>query len=834
MLPLHDPAASDPRLVGAKAANLSRLLAAGFAVPDGIVVTTDAFASHLGGTPADPQDGERRIPGTAIPEPVAHALADALAPFGDLPLAVRSSGVAEDLTGASFAGQYETVLGVRGHDAVLDAVARCWASAFSQRVAAYRGARDAEEGLMGVLIQPLIQPEAAGVAFTVNPLTGDATETAVSAVRGLGERLVSGEASPDEWTVRDGQALCLTAPEEATGAPEVLAIADLARRIEAHFGTPQDIEWAIRDGDLFLLQARPITTLPDTASPPAVPLPIDPPPGYWEREVSHFPQQLSPLFGSFLLEPENQAFRRFFEELSLLLETIELREIGGYVYQRVVPLGGKDRKAPPAWLWKLLVRTAPPLRSRVRGCVEAIRADKLWRWVESWHSEWKAELIDRATSFRAVDLAGLDDDQLRRHVDDLDDWFRESFGIHMRINGAQNVLLAEFFFACRELLGWDEARSVELLAGLSDASEAPARALAELAGRVRTNPALGDRLQVVDGQTARSMADLDPGFGAALEDYLQQFGCRPIRYELTAPTVAETPEWALALLRDQVSQGYDPATNTAALAEKRTRLAAEARAALHGQPPAARERFDRELARAEKVYPLREEHAFYDSSTPIALMRYAALELGSRLAGRRQIEQRDDIFFLELDEARAALRDGVDRRELVRRRQGERIWALAHPGPASYGTPPAPPPSFAVLPPEARFAHEAIMWALERVFATATSSKRQADSRTLSGIGASAGTYTGPLRVILDESQFHKIQAGDVLVCPITSPVWSVLFPSIGALVTDSGGILSHSAIIAREYRIPAVVATGNATTLLRDGHMVTVDGSAGMVMGSI
>ena len=830
MLPMRHPAATDPRKAGAKAANLSLLLAAGFPVPEGMVLTTDAFASSLAETAARAKEDDRNVAEVALSEPVARALARALAPLGDVALAVRSSGVAEDLAGASFAGQYETVLGVRGHDAVLDAVGRCWSSAFSRRATAYREARDVGARPMAVLIQPLIKAEAAGVAFTANPLTGDTSETVVSAVRGLGERLVSGEATPDEWIVRDGRPICRNAPEGAVTAKEVLAVADLARRVEAYLGTPQDIEWAIAQDKLYLLQARPITTLPDAASPAPVPLPVDPPPGFWEREISHFPQPLSPLFRSFLLGPENRAFRRLFEELSLLLETIELREIGGCVYQRLVPLGGKDRQPPPPWLWKLLVRLTPQLRSRIRGCVDAVRRDTPWQWVERWRSEWKSWLIDQVAAFRAIDLAALDDERLRRHIDALNGMFQESFEIHMRINGAQNVLLAEFFFACRDLLGWDEARAVNLLSGLSDASGAPARALAALAGRVRNNPALGELLEVIDGHTAARMAKVDPDFGAAFDAYVQEFGCRPIRYELTVPTVAETPEWPLALLRDQLRQGYDPATDAAVLAERRARLAAEARGALAGRPAADGERFDRELARAEKVYPLREEHGFYDSSAPTALIRYAALELGARLSSRGQIERTDDVFFLEMDEARAALSDGGDLRELVRRRYGERAWALAHPGPASYGATPPPPPSFAFLPYEARQAHEAIMWALERIFATADSGRRQPDSGTLSGIAASAGSYSGRVRVIMDESEFHKIQAWEVLVCPITSPVWSVLFPSIGALVTDSGGILSHSAIIAREYRIPAVVATGNATTLLCDGQLVAVDGSAGTV----
>jgi pyruvate,water dikinase len=214
----------------------------------------------------------------------------------------------------------------------------------------------------------------------------------------------------------------------------------------------------------------------------------------------------------------------------------------------------------------------------------------------------------------------------------------------------------------------------------------------------------------------------------------------------------------------------------------------------------------------------------------MALMRYAVLELGRRLAVRRQIAQRDDVFFLESEEVRMALRDRGDRRALVARRKGERAWVESHPGPASYGKDPGPPPSFMALPAEARFVMEAVLWARTRVFAAEHSGHAQADGRVLQGIAASPGVYTGPARVIMNESEFARLQPGDVLVCPMTSPVWSVLFPSVGALVTDTGGILSHPAIIAREYRVPAVVATGNATRVLRDGQTVTVDGNTGSV----
>lgn len=174
---------------------------------------------------------------------------------------------------------------------------------------------------------------------------------------------------------------------------------------------------------------------------------------------------------------------------------------------------------------------------------------------------------------------------------------------------------------------------------------------------------------------------------------------------------------------------------------------------------------------------------------------------------------------------------------MTTRKAGERAWALAHPGPASYGAPPGPPPPLSALPAEARLANETFLWAVEQnigphVLAADHDEPDAAatDATVLSGIAVSAGSYTGPARIIRSESEFGRIRPGDVLVCPVTSPVWSVLFPSIGALVTDVGGMLSHPAIIAREYRLPAVVATGDATSRLADGQVVTVDGTTGMV----
>ena len=310
---------------------------------------------------------------------------------------------------------------------------------------------------------------------------------------------------------------------------------------------------------------------------------------------------------------------------------------------------------------------------------------------------------------------------------------------------------------------------------------------------------------------------------------MKEYGCRALRYEIAEPTLTERPNLLLAQIRNQISQGYDPDANDRALGQERAEVAAEARKALARQPEEL-EKFERVLKRAERAYPVREDNVFFTLNVPYVLIRYTLLELGSRLVARKSIERRDDIFFLELHEARSALATDMNYHQAVQMRHAQRAWAIANPGPPAYGEAPAQTSSFEFLPLEARTPMEAMLWSLDKIFEHYQSQKQQAVEDTLKGIVASPGQYTGPVRVIMDEEEFGKLQPGDVLVCPITSPVWSILFPSVGALVTDSGGILSHPAIIAREYRVPAVVALGNATSILQDGQIVAVDGLAGTV----
>jgi rifampicin phosphotransferase len=828
---LADVSVHDVALVGNKAATLATLKRAGFPVLDGVVLTTEALDIALTAAGLNKSARPSDIEAMPLPAELMQALAHAVQLLKTDRLAVRSSGVAEDLPDASYAGQYETVLNVPVAD-VAAAVRRCWASAFSGQVQTYRRSHGtAAEVAMAVLIQPMVKADAAGVAFSADPVTGERDTCVIDAVRGLGDRLVSGEASPDHWLVRGTQASYESAPERAVDADLALQVAELARGVAAHQEAPQDIEWAFAGDTLVLLQARPITALPEQPVEP-VPVSVDIPQGYWQREASHAPKPWTPMSLSVAFgDPRNQALRRLFFEFGLLAEALEFRQIGGWEYSRLVPLGGKDRPAPPAFLMPLLIRLVPEMRRRIAKSVATIRTDRPSRLVKQWYEEWQPELTGRVVQLRDADLPAMDDSKLVADAERALELLRHGIDIHFRLHGALMPILAELAFLCHERLGWSDQETLELLAGLSVTSTQPAHRLAELAQLAAARPAVLHQLVTIDRDTATRLALADPEFAAAFDDYQQEFSCRALQYDIAEPSLAETPELTLRLLADQVARGYDPAAEAVALGQRREAARERARAALAQHSPGDRERFERALVRAERAYPVREDNEFLTASVPLALVRYRVLEIGRRLVERTQLNRSTEVFFLTWEEARSALLNVDDRRALATRRRGELAYIEQHPGPASYGKVPGLPPSFDALPAESRLMMKALVWYMDRVLEAAPSNReQQGDGQVLTGIPASPGRYTGRVRVIKDESEFDQLQPGEVLVCPITSPVWSVLFPSVGALVTDTGGVLSHPAIIAREYQVPAVVATGNATRLLQDGQLVTVDGNSGEI----
>lgn len=828
-VPLLDGAERVAADVGSKARNLAELKRAGFAVPDGFVITTAAFTRFIevnGFTvDTDPHDARSGH----LPDEVAAALSSFLSQLG-MPVAVRSSGVAEDLAAASYAGHYETVLNVVDIAGAVTAVIRCWASAFDDHVVRYH-AQHGGRGIppMAVVVQQMVPAEWAGVAFSANPVTGDRDEVVINAIGGLADRLVAGEVNGQHWSVRGGTAVRVDGPgvggAGAFGSARASRIARDARAVEAHFGAPQDVEWAIVGSSTWLLQARPITDLP----PEPREVQRDIPSGYWEREVSHVPSPLTPFTASFWYDQTTDGLRAALAEFGILLETIEFRSIGGWAYSRFVPLGGKDRAGPPPWLMPALIRLLPSLRSRIRTSVKASRSDRAMATIDRWNDVWCLELDARLTQLRAVPLARMDDGELIQHTTAVLDYLSDAVRIHFALHIAMAFPLYDLASVSEELLGWDDNRIWNLLAGSSFKSTEPARRLAELARAAAASPAVeriirdGTQVGVLD-----RIAEADPAFATAVNRYIEAYGHRTFTYEVADGTFAEAPHLFIGLIAAQFERNFDPGAADARLEAGRQEALHEVRETLSSKPAADRQRWEQALERAARAYPVREDNSFYTIGAPLALLRYAALEIGHRLARRAQIAHAADCFFLSIDECRRALVDTDALVWLVEQRKAEASWIHAHPGPGSYGAEPPPPPSLDALPPEARQANEALQWYTRQILDTARQADRSAS--TIRGIPASPGHSTGPVRIILDEHDFGKLQAGDVLVCPSTSPVWSVLFPSIAGLVTDAGGALSHPAIIAREYGVPAVVATGDATHRLHDGQMVVVDGRTGLV----
>jgi rifampicin phosphotransferase len=791
----------DTNKVGMKAAHLAHLSASGFRVPNGFVITTTAC--------------DRIVSTPDMPDEVEVEIRSHLDQLGEGPVAVRSSGTAEDLPDASYAGQYETVLGVRGQDAVADAIALCLASATSDQVRAYR--RSDARARMAVLVQRMVPAEAAGVAFTANPVSGD-NEVLVSAVKGLGDRLVSGEATPDDWVIRGHDVTCLRSPEGALDHEQAREIAELAKAVEQLFGSPQDIEWALADGQVFVLQARAITALPVA---PDLDLPSE---GFWSKDTGHFPLPLTPFGASVYLPAYSDAMPPG-AELGGMTAGLEQRSLGGEVYARRIPVGGKDRPAPPWWVTWLAFRVTPQGRRRARAARTALASGLPQRILEHWEGEWRPAFASEFRQLQGVDLESLGDEALLEHLDRAKDMLRRGADLHFRLVAPYALGLYQLAEVCQELLGWDAVQALALLSGTSVASSEPGRELRALAQRIAADPAALQALTEPGGERLAGLRRSAPWAAEALDDYLERYGHRTVNYDPGEPTWFERPETVARLVAEQAGRaGVDPDQMGG-----QPDALAEARAELAGRNQEDRARFEATLAYAGRAYAHREDNIVWLDNQPSALLRYCAVEIGRRLVERGDLTREADAVFLEEPELRAALTraDKEDLRGLVARRKAERAWVSAHPGPPSYGPRPGRPPEQSALPPALRLVNAALAHMMQL---GPTRSTREAASNELRGVPGSPGHHSGAVRVVRDESEFAKLGQGDVLVAPVTSPQWSVLFLKAGAVVTDGGGMLSHTAVVAREYGIPAVLATHEATRRLRDGDLVSVDGTVGIV----
>lgn len=547
----------------------------------------------------------------------------------------------------------------------------------------------------------------------------------------------------------------------------------------------------------------------------------EPPPGTWLREASHFPLPITPFSKSlFRMEEIGVTISA---ETGSLIDRVRFIEIGGWVYVQVVPFGARPgAPTPPDWLLPILLRVVPSVRRRLADAQKSLDADWSGRQIDTWYHR-RGELADRLDALRHLDLTALDDGELDARVRSALALAHDCLDLHFRLHGAMAHSLRSFTTTCRALLGWDDEHSLAMLSGTSKASTEAGRALIDLA-RVAAGSAQVRRL-LADAPTDQVLA-ADPEFAAAFAEYVDRFCFRALTYDLSDPTLIERPELVLNLVRDQLAltgrPEIEPGDGAGAIAE--------ARQALADAPSADRDRFEQALALARRVYPVREDNAYLTVCAPFALMRRFALEFGRRLTRSGAIAELEDVFLLHLDEARTALVDRTPRLDLVAPRRARRDEVIAHPGPPQYGPDPAPIPALHRLPGPARIMTEDGLWLIDLITTVPARPGPAGATATIKGTAAARGTARGPVRIVNDESEFDKLQAGDVLVCECTSPAWSIVFPSLSAVVTNSGGILSHPAIVAREFGIPAVVATGDATSRLRDGQQVVVDGTAGIV----
>jgi pyruvate,water dikinase len=840
-------------LVGGKAFNLGKMIAAGLPVPRGFCVTTTAFDHFLAscsrrtelsnllaqcsgdeiGRIAELSRAVRScLAEVRVPEVVKDAvLSTWREPGGERSLAVRSSATVEDAAGMSFAGQFESILNVRGADVLLAAIKTCWLSLFSERALVYlaRQRVSAEKVRMAVLVQEMVAADHAGVVFTADPLTGATDRFVVECVSGLGEGLVQGTVQPERMVVEKRTGHVLVSPEKELLSPATLKkLCDLARRTERLFSAPQDIEWAQRDGGLFLLQSRPITTKAPVKT--------------WED------RQIWSNFNTGEVAPDVMAPITWSLWQSLL---------GGVVLRSTFRLLGADvRRAPLVGLvagrlyfnantamaglkpFSFLLEGATILFQAVGGGqAEAYRQtlaippedlpDLGFRWpkyILSWprilfdlithlphHGEvWMARFKARTDELVRMDVEAISTPELIRFCVRL---IREPFkGVDLLYLATPAAVLPLFQKAFRDWLGNpDMTLGYRLFFALGGMPTAEAGlALWRLAVLVRADRDTEAAVCSESGwpQVRATLHRTESGqrFLAAWDVFMSEHGhhCRG-ELELFNARWSETPDYVLGVVRGYLrSIGQsDPLENQRQLAGERERLTEQCRRRLKN--PIKRWIFSHSLRRAQKLAVYREQLK-NQGVRQFAFARRVLLTLGQRLHEQGILSCRDDIFFLEVSEIEPVATGGAsfDWRERIesRRREYEKNLKL-NPPPLVVG----------------RFDPNTPAWPVANVGA-----------KFLTGNPVSPGIVTGPARVILRADNHEQVLPGEILIAPFTDPAWSPYFITAAGVIMEQGGILSHGSIVAREYGLPAVTNVASATRVIRTGDLVQVDGNRGCV----
>jgi pyruvate,water dikinase len=836
VLGLHEVDETQVALVGGKGAHLGALSRLeGVRVPAGFCVTTDAFRRIMADAPSieDRLDElsrlnlddraavrtlsaeiRRTVEGIAMPADLAAAITRALARLGEqAAYAVRSSATAEDLPTASFAGQQDTYLNVVGPAAILRHVSRCWASLFTERAVTYRrlAGIDHRAVRMAVVVQQMVFPRAAGILFTADPVTGNRKVASVEAGFGLGEALVSGLVNPDAYTVRDGEVVARTiAAEPALTDEQVVRLVRLGRRIEAHFGRPQDIEWCLTDDDagggFWIVQSRPITTLfpiPDSGDGE----------NHVYLSVGHqqmMTDPMKPLGLSFWQmttpAPMAEAGGRLFVDVTKRLASPASRAgllelagrsdpLTGDALRTVLERDGFIRPQPdegaPA---PLLGGTPAPIETDPAIVTELIG-----------RSEASIAAAEREVGSKSgvalLDFIRADIQELRRIL--FDPRSHQVFMSAMEATWWLNERLEAW-------LGEKNAADTLTQSVPHNVTSEMGLALMGVADVIRPHPDVVAFLRDVEDDGF--LAELPALAGgrearAAIEAWLDKYGMRCVgEIDITRPRWSERPATLLPMILGNV-RNFEPGAGERRFEQGRQEALQkeqEVLERLRARPDGEREAEEtkRMIDRVRTFIGYR-EYPKYGMVKRYFVYKRALLAEAERLVRARVLREKDDIFYLTFPELHDVVRTHrVDDRLIDRRKDAFRSYQ-------------------ALTPPRVLTSDGEVINGVYR--------RDDVPAGALVGLPVSAGTVDGRARVILDMAR-ADLEPGDILVTAHTDPSWTPLFVAIAGLVTEVGGLMTHGAVIAREYGLPAVVGVVDATRLIHDGQRIRVHGTDGYV----
>jgi phosphoenolpyruvate synthase/pyruvate phosphate dikinase len=823
-------------VVGGKGAHLGDLSRIeGLRVPAGFCVTTDAFERIMAEAPSmddrldrlsrlKPNEREAiralsaeirgTLEGIAIPDDLAAVITRQLAQLGEqVAYAVRSSATAEDLPTASFAGQQDTYLNVVGAAAILQHVSRCWASLFTERAVIYRmrNGLDHRKVHMAVVVQQMVFPQAAGILFTADPVTGNRKVASVEASFGLGEALVSGLVNADVYRVRDGEVVekavgtkkleILASPaggtreqaielerqnEPALTERQVVRLAQLGRRIEAHFGRPQDIEWCLVDDDFQIVQSRPITTL----------FPI-PEAGDQENRV-----YVSVGHQQMMTDPMKPLGLSVWQ----LTTPRPMSEAGGRLFVDVTqPLASPASRAN---LLGALGKSDPLIRDALETVLD--RGDFIpslsnegpaWAPPGGGHAaiENDPAIVTELIACSEASIATLKHDIRKKSGSALLDFILAHIQELKRIQfdpKSMQVIMAGMeatWWLNDQLQAWlGEQNAADSLTRSvpNNVTSEMGLALLDVADAIRPHPDVAAFLRHVEDEGfLDELPQLAGGREArdAILAWLDKYGMRGVgEIDITRPRWSERPMMLVPILLGHIEnfapgaaerrfeQGRQEARN------KEEELLERLRALPDGERKA--EETKRMIDRVRTFAGYR-EYPKYGMVSRYFVYKQALLEEADRLVQARVLRERDDIFYLRFQEIQDVVRTKQVDDELI----------------------------------------------AERKDAFRSYRREDFPAGALVGLPVSAGTIEGRARVILDMAE-ADLEAGDILVTAYTDPSWTPLFVAIKGLVTEVGGLMTHGAVIAREYGLPAVVGVEHATRLIRDGQRIRVHGTDGYV----